>query len=108
MPIVVDARSLSPDAPPAVEATEIAVATLATPIGPLHLYGAERGLLTIVLPNETRAAAEARLRRMLGPVVIREEERSLAAALAQLAAYFRGDQRDFDLALDPRGTPFQR
>ena len=32
----------------------------------------------------------------------------LAQAAAQLAAYFAGERRDFDLPLAPDGTPFQR
>ena len=32
----------------------------------------------------------------------------LAEAARQLAGYFAGTRRDFDLPLDPRGTPFQR
>lgn len=32
----------------------------------------------------------------------------LEAAVAQLIEYFAGDRRDFELPLDPPGTPFQR
>ncbi len=32
----------------------------------------------------------------------------LVAAAQQLAAYFAGDLKDFDLPLDPGGTPFQQ
>ncbi len=32
----------------------------------------------------------------------------LAEARAQLTAYFAGERTDFDLPLDPAGTPFQR
>ncbi len=32
----------------------------------------------------------------------------LVEAAAQLAAYFAGDLKDFDLPLDPGGTPFQQ
>lgn len=31
----------------------------------------------------------------------------LVAAAAQLGEYFAGERRDFDLTLDPQGTPFQ-
>ncbi len=83
-------------------------AMLTSPIGPLQLFGTARGLLTIALPNETRAAAEARVRRLLGAVEFREDEAAHAAALAQLGAYFAGKRREFDLPLDLRGTPFQQ
>jgi methylated-DNA-[protein]-cysteine S-methyltransferase len=49
------------------------------------------------------------------PVAIRrpaEERRSddpvLAEAVRQLSAYFDGDLKEFDLPLDPAGTPFQQ
>src|SRR5690606_30579419 len=32
----------------------------------------------------------------------------LAEAVRQLTAYFAGDLKEFDLPLDPQGTPFQR
>lgn len=79
-----------------------------TPIGVLRLYGTGRGLLSLALPNETRDAVEARLRRLLGPIVLQEDQRILAAALAQVGAYFAGACRCFNLRLEPRGTPFQR
>jgi O-6-methylguanine DNA methyltransferase len=86
----------------------VAYATLETPIGALRLYGTERGLLAVTLPNESHEVAEARLRRLLGAVTLREDETVHAASLEQLSAYFAGARRCFDLPLDPRGTPFQR
>lgn len=97
-------RRLAPVGAPTV----VSYAALETPIGLLQLFGAERGLVTIALPNETRAAAEARLRRMLGAVTVREDAYAHEAALAQLNAYFAGRLRCFDVRLDLRGTPFQR
>lgn len=86
----------------------VATATLATAFGDLRLYGTARGLLAIALPGEDRAALERRLRRALGPVAFVEDAAPLRPALDQLAAYFAGERRAFDLALDPQGTPFQR
>lgn len=85
-------------------------AALATPIGPLQLFGTAEGLLTLALPGESRAGAEARLRRRLGraAVTIVEDLAAHEAALAQLADYFAGARRPFALPLAPRGTPFQR
>lgn len=91
---------------------EVAVyaARLSTPIGSLWLFGTRDGLLTLALPNETGAAAEARVRRRLGRarITVVEDEAAHDAALAQLADYFSGARRSFDLPLAPRGTPFQR
>jgi len=90
--------------------TAVAHASLTTPIGVINLFGTARGLLALALPSEPRAAAEVSVRRLLGSgaAIIREDETVLAPALTQLAAYFAGTLRAFDLPLDPRGTPFQR
>lgn len=82
-------------------------ATLPSPIGVLRLFGVADGLLTIALPHESRATAEARVRHLLGEAAIVEDEVALAPALAQLTEYFAGTRRAFDLPLAPRGTPFQ-
>ncbi len=83
-------------------------AQLQTPIGLLRLFASGRGLLRLALPNEPRSAAEAYVERTLGPTSVRDDEAAHAAALAQLAAYFAGTRRSFDVPLDLRGTPFQR
>jgi methylated-DNA-[protein]-cysteine S-methyltransferase len=89
--------------------THIARAALPTPVGLLQLYGTPEGLLTVALPNESRAAAEARLRRGAagGAIQFVDDAATLAEALEQLRAWFDGARRDFDLPLAPRGTPFQ-
>jgi methylated-DNA-[protein]-cysteine S-methyltransferase len=83
-------------------------ATLTTPVGALHLYGTARGLATVVLPNESQEAAERRLRRLLGPLAVSEDKTTHERALEQLAEYFAGRRRVFDLPLDMLGTPFQQ
>lgn len=85
----------------------VAYAELATPIGSLRLYTRGAGVLAIALPG-LAMATDARLRRLLGPVTFERDETTLAPALAQLDEYFQGTRHTFDLALDPRGTPFQR
>jgi methylated-DNA-[protein]-cysteine S-methyltransferase len=71
-----------------------------TPIGRLLLTGDEAGLRGISFQSGIHTAA-----------VESEWERSeepFQEAIAQLDAYFAGRLRRFDLALAPRGTPFQR
>ena len=74
-----------------------------TPIGTLRLVGDERRLERVDLPN---AAAQA------PDPAWHEERRTLPAALdtakRQLAEYFDGARRDFDLPLSADGTAFQR
>jgi O-6-methylguanine DNA methyltransferase len=91
-----------------VRAVAVSSAALDTPLGTLQLFAAERGLLAVGLPGVAREDLEAYLRRALGRVAIVADDAPLRAALAQLAEYFAGARRSFDLRLDPRGTPFQR
>ena len=88
--------------------TIVAYASLATRFGRFGLFGTRLGLLSVTLPNESREAAEARLRRILGDVEFMDDPESLVEALEQLETYADGTRRSFDLTLDPRGTEFQR
>ncbi len=66
--------------------------TVESPLGPLTLV-AEEGALTRL--RWGRAARE-------------DESNLLARAAAELAAYFAGDPRDFDLPVAPEGTAHDR
>lgn len=71
-----------------------------TPIGPLTLRANERALTGLFMAEHRH-----------GPAVrdgwVREDDR-FADARAQLAEYFAGERRTFDLPLEPVGTEFQR
>lgn len=71
-------------------------ATVSSPIGPLTLIATDHALTEIRFGADAEAPDDARDH----PIV--------AAAAAQLAAYFAGDRRTFDLPLAPTGTVFQR
>ncbi len=67
-----------------------------SPIGPLTLVPGESGLRHLYFPGRSPGLDE------------REgDPRRLADVTAQLEEYFRGERREFDFALEPRGTPFQ-
>lgn len=68
-----------------------------SPLGPLRLLSDGLALVGLYLPDRGPALAAA----AGGDPV-------LAAAAAQLGEYFAGGRIDFDLPLDPHGTPFQR
>lgn len=70
-----------------------------TPIGPLLLLADAGGLACIGLPARGRAQA--------APENAQHAPSRLRAAHRQLAEYFSGARRRFDLPLHPRGTPFQ-
>jgi methylated-DNA-[protein]-cysteine S-methyltransferase len=71
---------------------------VASPIGPLTLIATGRGLSHVLFPGESP------------PPTGGADERAtevLVEAARQLAEYFAGTRRHFELALDPQGTPFQ-
>lgn len=74
---------------------------LTTPIGPLRLVSDGSSLTELHLrpePRQRLAADEWRESPGLRP---------LSVAVEQLAQYFAGQRRGFDLPLAPAGTPFQ-
>jgi methylated-DNA-[protein]-cysteine S-methyltransferase len=75
-------------------------ATMDTPLGPLLLWGREGALAGVNFQAGTQAREPA--------ADWVADARPLADALAQLRAYFAGQRRDFSLAVEPQGTPFQR
>lgn len=75
----------------------------ASPVGVLTLVAADEGLVAVLWPDP----GEAR-RVPLPPAVDEPDHPLLRAAAAQLADYFAGARRHFDLPLAARGTDFQR
>ena len=69
--------------------------TMTSPIGPLRLYADADQLVGLYMRDQ--------------PVPAATEQRTelLVCAVAQLAEYFAGKRRVFDLPLAPRGTEFQ-
>ncbi len=93
---------------------ELAWATLSSPVGPLAVGCTAAGLAQVrfrTSPRDRlrtgRAAPPASGGRAGGPAQARDEV--LAAARDQLAEYFAGQRKEFDLPLDWTGTsPAQR
>lgn len=69
--------------------------TIDSPLGPLRLVADAAALTGVYLPAQPAPAATP------GGTPL------LARAAAQLAEYFAGARRDFDVPLAPRGTGFQ-
>ena len=67
----------------------------ASPIGPLTVAIGTHGITDLNFPGRTSAPGGA-------------ERRPLPEVTEQLDAYFAGELREFDLPLDPQGTPLQR
>lgn len=84
-----------------------AATTVPSPIGPLTLLSDGQHLTGVRMDGQRHAPP-------LPPDTVRYDAAAddlpvpLAAAAAQLAAYFAGERTAFDLPLAPQGTPFQR
>ena len=73
-----------------------------SPVGLLTLVASDAGLRAVLWPTD----GSDRVR--LGATTVEPEHPVLVAAAAQLSEYFAGTRQDFDVALDPAGTEFQR
>jgi len=71
----------------------------ASPVGRLFLAASAEGLV--------RLEFEGRVMRMAQGVELRESRQAIAPYLRELDEYFAGERREFSVALDLRGTPFQ-
>jgi methylated-DNA-[protein]-cysteine S-methyltransferase len=78
--------------------------TMHSPVGELRLIAGERGLRAILWGAEdaARLAWVNEADRVEGRTAVLDQ------AVAQLEEYFAGTRREFDLPLDPSGTPFQQ
>lgn len=74
-----------------------------SPVGPLTLLASDVGLRAVLwdVDDHTRVPVRAR-------VVDRADHPVLVTTARQLEEYFAGTRREFDVALDPAGTEFQR
>ncbi len=75
-------------------------AELNSPLGKLTLDSDGKALTRIRLPEE-EWEADPQINRVRKPDLFKD-------AAAQLGAYFRGEAKNFDLPLNPTGTPFQK
>ena len=80
-------------------------ATMPSPVGELVLATQGAGLTHVEMP--VHGAAPRREHTSAFDPGWRRDDALLADALGQLSEYFAGTRRTFELALSPRGTPFQ-
>ncbi len=78
---------------------ELCHTVIDTPIGPLTLVAGPAGLREVRFPNG-RPVSDAD-----GPD--RPDHPVLAQAATELDEYFAGSRQEFDVVLDPHGSPFQ-
>jgi len=82
-----------------VDPTPLATRAIVTPIGDLTVVASARGIREVRWGREGGVAAD---RAEAGAI------EHLERAVSQLAEYFNGERRQFDLPLDLEGTEFQR
>jgi methylated-DNA-[protein]-cysteine S-methyltransferase len=80
----------------------LARSTMISPVGELTLIASDAGLVAVLWENDDPA------RVRLGEVQDQADHPVLTRTAAQLAEYFAGERRAFDLPLDFRGTVFQK
>ena len=78
--------------------------TMDSPVGELRIIAGERGLRAVLWGAEDAA----RIASIDEADLVEERTPLLDRAVAQLQEYFAGTRREFDLPLDPLGTPFQQ
>jgi len=90
-------------------AGKVAVMEMDSVVGPL-LLGAQGDALCFLefLDEQQREQQLARLSQTFAADIQPGENAVLALARQQLTEYFAGTRKDFDLTVDPAGTPFQR
>jgi methylated-DNA-[protein]-cysteine S-methyltransferase len=80
----------------------LAYKTIDSPVGKLKLVASDKGLVAILWQNDKPS------RVRLDELVKDDEHRILLDTERQLGEYFTGKRKTFSVALDMRGTPFQK
>jgi O-6-methylguanine DNA methyltransferase len=83
------------------------VARVDTPIGSLRLASTAAGLAFLELPHSNGSGFTGWLRRWAPGARVEEGFKPNQRAAKQLLEYLAGKRREFELALDLRGTEFQ-
>jgi methylated-DNA-[protein]-cysteine S-methyltransferase len=87
---------------------ELYSAVTDSPVGVLTIVASDRGLRAILWPTDTGDPGSVGGRVSIGAPTNDPEHPVIAATIDQLDEYFAGRRTDFDLPLDPVGTPFQQ
>jgi methylated-DNA-[protein]-cysteine S-methyltransferase len=80
----------------------LAYKIMKSPVGKLKLVASHKGLVAILWENENPR------RVRLNEMALDEKHPILLKAEKQLSEYFAGKRKEFAIALDARGTPFQK
>jgi methylated-DNA-[protein]-cysteine S-methyltransferase len=82
--------------------------TMDSPCGPLLCVVDESGAVVRIEFGKGRESRQIIERMLDAGIDVVEDPARTAGLRRQLAEYFAGERRDFDLRLAPEGTPFER
>jgi len=80
----------------------LAYKIMESPVGKLKLVASDKGLVAVLWENDSPR------RVRVSELVPSEQHPVLVEAERQLGEYFAGSRKTFSIALDIRGTPFQK
>ncbi len=83
-------------------------AAIESPIGGMRLAATDRGLAYVELPHASGRGLDGWLRCCAPDATVKEGFAPNRLAAKQILEYLDGKRIEFDLELDPLGTPFQR
>ena len=78
-----------------------------SPLGAMRVATTERGLAYVQLPHASGRGFAGWLRSQAPDARVEEAFAPNRRAVGQILQYLEGKRREFELELDPRGTPFQ-
>jgi O-6-methylguanine DNA methyltransferase len=79
-----------------------------SPIGDMRLAATERGLAYVELPHASGRGLDGWLRSCAPDATVKAGFAPNRVAAKQILEYLDGKRLEFDLEIDPLGTPFQR
>jgi AraC family transcriptional regulator of adaptative response/methylated-DNA-[protein]-cysteine methyltransferase len=92
----------------AASARRVCLTWVDTPIGPMVAGATDAGICLLEFTDRRSIEHQlATLRTRLDAALVPLDHPHLTALRTQLAEYFRGTRRDFDLPLEAPGTPFE-
>lgn len=83
--------------------TELKYKKISSPLGEMTLIASEKGLVYLLWYEESM-----RGNLLSEKVSLRPRDPFLLRVERQLKEYFAGERTDFDIPVDPKGTPFQK
>jgi AraC family transcriptional regulator of adaptative response/methylated-DNA-[protein]-cysteine methyltransferase len=86
----------------------IVLTILESPLGPLLAGASDDGIACLEYTDRRMLEHNFEvMRRQFGCAIVPGDHRFLRQLRSELAEYFNGGRRDFDVPIAPRGTPFQ-